>query len=154
MSATSEAGWLLDVNALIALISPGHVHHELFHRWFVRNSSKGWATCPITENGAIRVLSQPVFAKGLRTPRQLIDLLRSLKHAESKHHRFWTDDVSLCDDSLFHADLVSNHRYVTDAYLLGLAAKHGARLVSFDRSLPWQAIRNGTARLIESPLLQ
>jgi hypothetical protein len=82
----------------------------------------------------------------------VIELLHVWK--QSDHHHFWTDDVSLSDHALFHADLITSHKHVTDAYLLGLAAKHGARLVSFDRTLPWQAIRSGTARLIESPLLQ
>jgi toxin-antitoxin system PIN domain toxin len=150
----NEARWLLDVNALIALISPGHVHHEPIHRWFAKSSSQGWATCPITENGAIRVLSQPVFAKGRRRPVELIELLRGWKQSQAKHHRFWTDDVSLSDDALFHIDRITSHKYVSDVYLLGLAARHGAKLVSFDRSLPWQAIRNGTAQLIETPLLQ
>ena len=150
----SEASWLLDVNALIALISPGHVHHEAIHCWFIKNSSRGWATCPITENGAIRVLSQPIFAQGRRRPVELIELLHGWKRSEAEHHCFWPDDVSLSDDALFHIDLITSHKHVTDTYLLGLAAKHGAKLVSFDRSLPWQAIRNGSARLTESPLLQ
>ena len=148
----NEAAWLLDVNALIALISPGHVHHGSIHDWFIRKSFQGWATCAITENGAIRVLSQPVFAKGLRRPIQVIELLEEWK--QSDRHHFFPDEVSLTDDSLFHADRIASHKHVTDAYLLGLAAKHGAKLVSFDRTLPWQAIRNGTARLVESPLLQ
>jgi hypothetical protein len=150
----NEAAWLLDVNAIIALISPGHVHHGLIHDWFTRRSFRGWATCPITENGAIRVLSQPVFAKGLRRPADVIEVLRAWKQAQPAHHHFWTDEVSLADEALFHADRITSHNHVTDAYLLGLAAKHGAKLVSFDRTLPWQAIRNGTARLIETPLLQ
>lgn len=148
----NDAAWLLDVNALIALISPGHVHHDSIHNWLARQSLHGWATCPITENGAVRVLSQPIFAKGLRRPIQVIELLRAWKRSD--HHYFWADDVSLSDDALFHADRITSHKHVTDAYLLGLAAKHGAKLVSFDRTLPWQAIRNGTARLVESPLLQ
>jgi toxin-antitoxin system PIN domain toxin len=148
----NEAAWLLDVNALIALISPGHVHHDSMHNWFTRKSFRGWATCAITENGAVRVLSQPVFAKGLRRPIQVIELLHASK--QSDHHHFWTGEVSLTDGALFHADRITSHKHVTDAYLLGLAAKHGAKLVSFDRTLPWQAIRSGTDRLIESPLLQ
>jgi predicted nucleic acid-binding protein len=77
-----------------------------------------------------------------------------LKTVEGANHQFWPDEVSLTDDSLFRSEYITGSLLVTDAYLLGLAAKHGAKLVSFDRSLPWQAIRNGTARLIETPLLQ
>ncbi len=154
MNSTTEAAWLLDVNALIALIAPGHVHYESMHRWFAKNAAAGWATCPITENGAIRIISQPSFAAGPYDPIEVMEALRALWRSQAKHHYFWADDVSLSDDALFHADRITSHKHVTDAYLLGLAAKHGAKLVSFDRTLPWQAIRNGTARLVESPLLQ
>ncbi len=145
---------MIEVNSVLALISPLHIHHNLMHRWFVENSSAGWATCPIVENGAIRVISQPSFATGPYAPSEAAAALRDLYRADPKHHRFWADHISLTDDSLFSITRIIGHRQVTDAYLLGLAAKHGARLVSFDRGLPWQAIRNGTAKLVESPLLQ
>jgi toxin-antitoxin system PIN domain toxin len=150
----SEAVWLLDVNALIALISPGHVHHERMHVWFQEHSFRGWATCPITENGAVRVLSQTILAVHRNRAFEVIGLLTEWKQSQAKHHSFWSDAVSLTDDTLFRPEYITNPRLVTDAYLLGLAAKHNAKLVSFDRTLPWQAIRNGTARLIETPLLQ
>jgi uncharacterized protein len=153
LNSTTEAAWLFDVNALIALISPRHLHHERMHRWFRENSPAGWATCPITENGAIRVISQPTFATGPYTPSEATDALRLVCQSDARH-RFWRDEVSLTDDSLFSIAYIIGPQQVTDAYLLGLAARHGAKLVSFDRSLPWQAIRNGTARLIETPLLQ
>ena len=154
MNSTTEAAWLFDVNALIALISPGHIHHDRMHHWFTANFSKGWATCPIAENGAIRVISQPSFVPGPYTPAEAVGSLRALYGAYPDHHRFWLDEVSLTDDSLFSMSRLIGPKQVTDAYLLGLAAKHGARLVSFDRTLPWQAIRNGSARLVETPLLQ
>jgi predicted nucleic acid-binding protein len=77
-----------------------------------------------------------------------------LKAGNDSSFHFWPDEISLTDASLFRSQYITGSLNVTDAYLLGLAAKHGAKLVSFDRSLPWQAIRNGTARLIETPLLQ
>jgi uncharacterized protein len=154
LNSTTDAAWLLDVNALIALIIPLHIHHERMHRWFGETSAAGWATCPITENGAIRVISQPNFATGPYTASEATAALRSLRESLSRQHRFWPDDVSLTDESLFDIQNIVGPKQLTDAYLLGLAAKHGARLVSFDRSLPWQAIRKGTARLIETPLLQ
>jgi len=154
LSATTEAAWLLDVNALIALISPGHLHHDRMHSWFQQHSVEGWATCPITENGAVRVLAQPILAAHRNRAFEVIDILATWKQSQAKHHRFWSDAVSLTDDSLFRPEYITNPNSVTDAYLLGLAARHGAKLVSFDRSLPWQAIRSGTARLIETPLLQ
>jgi toxin-antitoxin system PIN domain toxin len=150
----TDAAWLLDVNALIALISPRHIDHTRMHRWFAKHSPKGWATCPIVENGAIRIISQPSFAAGPYSPTEASHALSAVWRANARDHRFWSDNVSLTDDTLFSVTKVISPKQVTDAYLLGLAAKHGARLVSFDRSLPWQAIRNGTLGLIETPLLQ
>jgi len=154
LNSTTEAAWLLDVNALIALINPLHMHHDRMDRWFSENSFAGWATCPIVENGAIRVLSQPSFATGPYTPAEAAGALRALYGIRPSHHRFWSDEVSLIDNSLFSISQIVGPKQVTDAYLLGLAAKHNAKLVSFDRTLPWQAIRNGTAQLVETPLLQ
>src|SRR5437879_5083689 len=121
------------------------------HRWFAANGKKGWATCPITENGFIRVLSQAAYPSGQRRPSDLIRILGRLKAANSKTHEFWADEVSLTDESRFQIRYVVGSRQVTDVYLLGLAAQRGGKLLSFDQSLPWQAIRNGTAALIEAP---
>jgi toxin-antitoxin system PIN domain toxin len=145
---------LLDVNCLIALLDQDHVHHTTMARWFRSHSVKGWATCPITENGLIRVMSLPRYPSGRRSPSEIIERLQMLKSDYHATHQFWPDGISLTDESLFRPEFITGSLLVTDAYLLGLAAKHGARLVSFDRTLPWQAIRSGTARLIESPLLQ
>lgn len=142
---------LLDVNALIALVDRDHVHHERMHRWFTGNANRGWATCSITENGMIRVLAQPKYPSGQRTPAEAIQVLRALKAAYRQVHEFWKDDVSLSDPSLFDPAYIAGARQVTDAYLLGLAARRKQRVVSFDRSLPWQAIRNGSPQLMELP---
>jgi toxin-antitoxin system PIN domain toxin len=143
---------LLDVNALIALVDADHVGHEPMHRWFGKHANKGWATCPLTENGMIRVLSQTAYPSGRRSPAEVIEVLGSLKKAFSKSHLFWPDQVSLTDESLFLPQFITGSKVVTDAYLLGLAARHKAKLVSLDHSLPWQAIRGGSAGLIETLL--
>ena len=113
----------------------------------------GWATCPITENGVIRIMSQPNF--------QWAPVPRSDHRTIADVEDGLRDDVSVLAGRDFayrriHLPDRVHHQIllVTDAYLLGLASKHGAQLVSFDRTLPWQAIRNGTARLVQSPLLQ
>ncbi len=142
---------LLDVNALIALVDSDHVGHDPMHRWFRRRANRGWATCPLTENGMIRVLSQSAYPSGRRSPAEVIEILGSLRRAFPANHVFWADDVSLADESLFLPEFITGSKSVTDAYLLGLAARHKARLVSLDRSLPWQAIRGGSAQLIEVP---
>ena len=77
-----------------------------------------------------------------------------LKSAYSGTHSFWPDKISFTDEPLFKIEYISNPKLVTDAYLLGSTAKHNAKLVSFDLTLPWHAIQNGSARLIETPLLQ
>jgi toxin-antitoxin system PIN domain toxin len=142
---------LLDVNALIALVDFDHVGHESIHSWFIGNHRSGWATCPLTENGMVRVLCQPAYPSGQRTPSEVIQVLTALKAAFSKSYEFWPDDVSLADDSLFDSALIAGTRQVTDIYLLGLAARHSGTLVSFDLSLTWQAVRAGSSKLITHP---
>ena len=120
-------------------------------RWFRQSHRAGWATCAITENGMVRVLSQPSYASGRRTPAEVIEVLTALKSAFEESYEFWNDDISLSDSAIFDTALIGGSRQVTDAYLLGLAAKRSATLVSFDRSLPWQAIRGGSRKLIQLP---
>ena len=140
---------LLDVNALIALVDVDHTGHSAMHKWFAAHAGRGWATCPLVENGMVRVLSQPAYPSGRRAPAAVIAHLRGLK--TSAHYEFWRDDISLSDESLFDSAYIIGARQVTDVYLLGLAARRGGRVVSFDRSMPWQAIRNGSQDLLESP---
>jgi toxin-antitoxin system PIN domain toxin len=140
---------LLDVNALIALVDTDHTGHPVMHQWFQTHGGEGWATCPIVENGMVRVLSQSAYPSGQRSPASVIAHLRALK--ASARHEFWRDDVSLADETLFNAAYIVSTRQVTDAYLLGLAARHGGRVVSFDRSMPWQAIRGGSQELLQCP---
>ena len=145
------AAALLDVNALIALVDPDHVAHEDAQKWFMRHQREGWATCPHTENGMVRVLSQPAYPSGQRTPAEVIQVLVELKKAFGKSYQFWPDDLSLSDDSIFVGSLIAGTRQVTDVYLLGLSFKHQGTLVSFDRSLAWQAVRGGTEHLVKRP---
>ena len=142
---------LLDVNALIALIDSDHVGHPAMSRWFRRYHRAGWATCPLTENGTVRVLSQASYPSGARTPMEVVEVLIALKAAFAQSYEFWPDDLSLSDSALFDPALIAGSRQVTDAYLLGVASHHKAILVSFDRSLPWHAIRGGSANLIHLP---
>ncbi len=140
------------MNALVALIDPLHVHHDSIHRWFEGRDPRAWATCPLVENGLVRVLSQPSYPSGRRSPAEVIGILESLKLNHASVHETLPDDVSLADPAIFARDLLSGPKQVTDAYLLGLAKTHGLRLVSFDRSLPWQAVRGATKSLVEFPL--
>jgi hypothetical protein len=137
---------LLDVNVLVALFDPDHVHHELAHDWFADNRAAGWATCPLTENGFVRVLANPAYGATVTRAADLVERLRRFR--ASGHHHFWPDAVSLCDETLFDRRLLGGHRQVTDAYLLGLAKKMGGRLASFDRTTPLKAVRGATAAML------
>ncbi len=129
---------LLDVNVLVALFDADHVHHELAHDWFADNKSEGWATCPVTENGLVRVLANPKYGSPVTGIPAMIERLQ--KFRASGHHEFWTDILSLTDSTLFKPSFVRGHRQLTDVYLLGLAQKKGGRLATFDRSIPLAAV--------------
>ena len=134
---------LLDVNILIALFNEHHVHHEPAHDWFADHQGQPWATCPLTENAFLRILSDPSQRGGLIPLPTLADHLARFCRDEA--HEFWSDAVSLHDDTLFDLTAVRGHRQVTDVYLLGLAVKRGGRLVTFDQSIPISSVK-GAAR--------
>ncbi|MDE3155430.1 MAG: PIN domain-containing protein [Acidobacteriota bacterium] len=136
---------LLDVNVLVALFDPDHVHHEVAHDWFSDNRPAGWATCPLTENGFVRVVSNAAYGSPVGGPAAVIELFR--KFCASKEHQFWPDSVSLNDGDLFNTSRFTSHRHLTDIYLLGLAVKHRGRLVTFDRTIPANAVKGGTDAL-------
>lgn len=121
---------LLDVNALVALAWDSHVHHAPMRAWFAANRAGGWATCPITESGFVRVSSNPKVLPspiGVRAARDVLAVLRAVDG-----HRFLADDVSLADGDV---PAIAGHRQVTDAHLLTLARRHGTRIVTFDAGL-------------------
>ncbi len=118
---------LLDVNALVALAWDSHVHHAAMREWFAAESSSGWATCPVTESGFVRVSSNPKAlpsAIGIGAARGVLTSLRALDG-----HRFLADDFSIVDPDVPE---VAGYRQVTDAHLLTLARRSGMRLVTFD----------------------
>ena len=129
---------LLDVNVLVALFDPAHPNHEQAHGWFGRHRRRGWATCPITINGCVRVLSNPAYPSVEATPAEVSSRLRAL--CSSPDHTFWPDEVSLLDDALFRPPMISGHRRITDVYLLGLTVRRQGKLVTFDRSIPLKAV--------------
>ena len=138
---------LLDVNVLVALFDPAHPNHEDAHRWFGKNRKRGWATCPLTANGCVRVLSNPAYPTVQATPAEVVSRLRTL--CSTPGHRFWSDSVSLLDEELFRTQVLMGHHQVTDIYLLGLAVRKNGRLITFDRSIPLKAIMGADAGHIE-----
>lgn len=124
---------LPDVNTLVALAWPNHVHHREANDWFVSLGSRAWATCPFTQSGFIRLSSNPRIVDHPARPREALDLLQRL--TKVGEHIFWPDDVDFTSNSEIPFSLLVGHRQVTDAYLLGLAIRHGGRLVTLDRSI-------------------
>ena len=123
---------LLDVNVLVALSWPGHEAFARSHRWFARHAAAGWATCPITQAGFVRVVSNPAFSMLTITPREaLANLAITMKHAG---HHFWRDDISLQQSTASFASRMVGHQQITDAYLLGLAIHHKGKLITLDRA--------------------
>ena len=133
---------LLDVNVLVALFDDAHVHHAEAHRWLEHNRILGWASCPITVNGCIRILGNPSYHVGA-TPDEVGRRVRNF--CGSPDHHFWPDSVSLLDETLFRVSAVGGHRAITDAYLLGLAVRNHGRLATFDRSIPMHAVPGARA---------
>jgi hypothetical protein len=124
---------LLDVNVLVALGWPNHVHHEAAHAWFAENQGQGWATCPLTEGGFIRVSSNPKVTPEARRPGEALELLRRI--AELPHHVFWDDSTSFTSSPHVDAERWIGYRQVTDAHLLAVALAHGGSVATFDRGL-------------------
>jgi uncharacterized protein len=138
---------LLDVNVLLALFDPAHLHHEAAHAWFGRNRGQQWATCPLTENGLVRVLSNPSY-RGTRTT---IDdaASRLLKFCLDARHVFWPDSTSIRDRGLFRWNHVQGHRQIPDVYLLALSVANKGRLATFDSAISLSAVEGATVRNLE-----
>jgi hypothetical protein len=138
---------LLDVNLLVALFDPDHVHHDLAHDWFADHRAGGWATCPVTENGLVRVLANPHYGAALTRPLELMERLR--RFCASGQHAFWPATLSLRDEELFKPAFIRGHRQLTDVYLLGLAVKMGGCLATFDRTIPLGAVAGATREALQ-----
>jgi toxin-antitoxin system PIN domain toxin len=137
--------FLLDINVLIALIDPVHVQHDRAHAWFAAKGQKSWATCPITENGVLRIVGHPRYPNSPGPPAVVAQLLAGFLKLSG--HDFWPDDVSLLGRA--HADpaRLLNSAHVTDSYLLLLARTHQGQLATFDRRLVPDAVVSGTKAL-------
>jgi len=126
-------GHLLDVNVLVALLWPAHEHHDAALAWFGQHVRHGWATTLITQAGFVRIVSNPAFSKDAISPGQAVELLRlNLGHPQ---HRFWLADAGIDELVQPFAGRLVGHRQVTDACLLGLAARRGGKLATFDRGV-------------------
>ncbi len=126
-------GYLLDTNLLIALLWPSHERHDLAIKWFTRHRAKGWATCPITQAGFVRIVSNPAFSRDAVQPREAIHVLAA--NAAAKDHAFWPDELPVAEAVAFTGVRLMGHQQVTDAYLLGLAIRRGGMLATLDQRI-------------------
>jgi uncharacterized protein len=133
--------YLLDVNVLIALIDALHVGHEAAHRWFAETGHASWATCPVTENGVLRILGNPRYPNSAGSPAEVAPIVKRMRGLAG--HVFWGDDVSLVASDLVDAEAIQTPGQVTDTYLLALAVSRGGMLATFDRRLSVKAVRGG-----------
>ncbi|MFZ1699819.1 MAG: TA system VapC family ribonuclease toxin [Pyrinomonadaceae bacterium] len=139
---------LLDINILLALHDPDHVHSEAAHDWWSENSAEGWASCPISENGFVRICSGAVYSPRLGfSVDQCIGLLRAFQ--KEHDHEFWPDTVSLSDFNIFSFDRIVGPRQLTDVYMLALAVINNGRLVTFDRRVQLDAVVGAVDEHIE-----
>jgi toxin-antitoxin system PIN domain toxin len=133
---------LLDVNVLIALLDAAHIHHQRASQWLEQSLHHGWASCPLTQNGCLRIMAQPAYPQAL----PLAAVAQRLgQAAATPAHLFIADDYSLLDADSLHWPQLLGHRQVTDAYLLGLAVRHGCRFVSFDARVNLAAVPGAKA---------
>lgn len=124
------AASLLDVNALVALLWPAHVHHAAAQDWFARRARGGWATTPITQAGFVRIVSNPAFSPDAVPPAAALRLLAA--NLEHNAHRFWPAALDLAAALARFSERLVGHRQVTDAYLLALALHYRGRLATLD----------------------
>jgi uncharacterized protein len=130
---TSEPVSLPDVNVLVALAWPNHVHHRAASDWFRRTGARAWASCPWTQSGFVRVSCNPRAIPDARLPQEAIALLQ--RFTALPGHRFWSDEIALVDSPAVARDKLIGYRQITDAHLLALAIVHGGRLATFDRGV-------------------
>jgi toxin-antitoxin system PIN domain toxin len=134
---------LLDVNVLIALLDAAHVQHVAAVKWLSQNIKHGWASCPITQNGCVRILAQPSYPNAVSAVEAAARLREAVR---TVHHAFWADAISLLDDALFNWSRLLGPRQVTAAYLLALAVRNKGRFVTFDHAVPLAAVPDASQR--------
>ena len=128
---------LLDVNVLIALLDADHTSHRAAWAWFNADGRAEWASCPITQNRCIRIISHPGYPN-THSVTEVVERLRAATATQA--HEFWADDVSVLDEAVVDPTRVHGPKQLTDVYLLALAVRHGGRLVTFDVGISLSAV--------------
>lgn len=134
---------LLDVNVLIALLDENHTHHAAVSDWLASNIGHGWASCPLTQNGCVRILSQPRYPNSMGIGDAMMRLATAVS---TSHHQFFPDDISVLDENIVDSQHLLGPGQLTDVYLLSLAAEHAARFVTLDKTVLVSAARRADSR--------
>ena len=128
---------LLDISVLLALLDADHVGQARARAWFGREVGYGWASCAITQNGFVRVISQPAYTSPVPTAAAIRRLAEA---TASPLHEFWPCEMQITDEIVFDPERIHGPGQVTDAYLLALAVARGGRFVTFDRAIARSAV--------------
>ncbi|HNQ87679.1 MAG TPA: PIN domain-containing protein [Verrucomicrobiota bacterium] len=139
--------WLLDINVLVARQDVDHEHHERVARWWHQRTADGWATCPLTENGFVRILGHPSYPGWPGTPERAAAALSRLI-AAIPGHQFLPDEISLLDLSVVPSLEGVGPRALTDLYLLALAVHHGAVFATLDARIQPGLVPGGPAAFV------
>ncbi|MGH9560664.1 MAG: TA system VapC family ribonuclease toxin, partial [Terracidiphilus sp.] len=137
--------YLLDVNVLIALIDPTHIQHDRAHDWFAAEGHDAWATCPLTENGVLRIVGNSRYPNSPGNPAAVAELMTVFLALGG--HEFWPDDITLFDAAHVDTRRLLNSTQLTDSYLLALAIAHDAKLATFDRHMVADAVEGGSSAI-------
>lgn len=137
---------LLDVNVLVALLDSEHAMYSRAVAWYSEHAALGWASCPITQNGCVRVMSQPTYPQRVSVKAVAERLQEAISTSD---HAFWHDDISTLETEWVDSSRVLGPRQLTDVYLLALATKNDGRLVTFDRSITLAAVPKAEARHLQ-----
>jgi uncharacterized protein len=141
---------LLDVNVLVALTWPNHVHHGAAHVWYAQHRADDWATCPPTQAGLLRVSSNAKITPGAKSPREAFALFQAMTRLPD--HVFVPDDVDLGRSPHFPQDRLLGYRQVTDAHLLAIALSHAAALAIFDQGIKYLVSQDQSHAVVEIPV--
>ncbi len=137
--------FLPDVNVLVALIDPAHVGHEAAHAWFAEEGRQDWATCPLTQNGVVRIVGNPRYPNSAGSPAEASGIMRRL--CTLGGHRFWGDTVDILDCEFVDTNEIRTPGQLTDTCLLALALARQGQLATLDRKLSTRAVRGGRKAL-------
>lgn len=139
--------YLLDLNVLISLIDSEHEHHKKAKTWFKAFSREGWATCPITQNGFLRILGNPAYPRGYSNPGEVLPILNSL--LSQPGHEFWPDSISLTDTTTGLSKTRIISRSITDLYLLALASRNNGKFLTLDRRIDTNSVKGGADAFVQ-----